>query len=51
MRRNQSTIQITKYDQYMITIPKALAKAKGYEKGDILEWEIDKHGDLVLRKV
>lgn len=44
-------IQITSKGQYYVTISKALALAKGFEKGDKVSWQLDKQGDLVLRKV
>lgn len=36
---------------YQISIPSALVRAKGWEKGDQIEASIDKSGDLVLRKM
>jgi len=44
-------VQISTRGQYYITIPKALALARGFKKGDKVSWQLDKHGDLVLRKV
>ena len=44
-------IQVTPKDQFVVTIPKQLALAKGFEKGDKVTWQLDKMGDLVLRKV
>ena len=35
---------------YFITIPSALIKAKSWKKGDDIAVEIDKKGDLVLKK-
>jgi antitoxin component of MazEF toxin-antitoxin module len=44
-------IQISTRGQYYVTIPKQLALAKGFNKGDKVTWQLDKKGDLVLRKV
>ena len=35
---------------YQISISPALVKAKGWKKGDHLIFELDKNGDLVLKK-
>lgn len=43
-------VQISTKGQYYITIPKALALAKGFNKGDKVQWQLDKQGDLVLSK-
>ena len=36
-------------DQFIVTIPRALAQALGIEKGDLAEWKLS-NGDLVLRR-
>jgi len=33
-----------------VSIPRALAQAKGIEKGDVMEWLLS-NGDLLLHKV
>lgn len=37
--------------QIMVTIPRQLALALGYKKGDKVEWRINKAGKLELEKV
>lgn len=37
--------------QKLVTIPKQLAIALGFEKGDKVEWRINKSGKLELEKV
>lgn len=37
--------------QYTITIPSAIAKAKGWSKGDELKIIIDNLGNVILQKV
>lgn len=36
--------------QYTLTIPAAIARAKGWAKGDELEYIIDNLGNVLLRK-
>ena len=36
--------------QFKITLPKQLVLAKKWKKGDILIFELDDHGDLVVKK-
>jgi bifunctional DNA-binding transcriptional regulator/antitoxin component of YhaV-PrlF toxin-antitoxin module len=43
-------VQKTKNDQFIITIPKALAKALGYNKGLNIDFTINKEGNLVIIK-
>ncbi len=44
-------VQLSTKGQYYVTIPKQLALAKGFKKEDRVTWQLDKRGDLVLRKV
>lgn len=37
--------------QYFVTLPNALVRAKNWIKGDVIQTEIDKKGDIVLRKL
>lgn len=37
-------------NQYLITIPVAIAKAKGWKKGDELNIIIDNLGNVILRE-
>ena len=43
-------LQQLKNGAYVITIPKQLAYAKKWSKGDNIKVEINKEGDLVLKK-
>ena len=36
---------------YFLVIPSQLVRAKGWQKGDNIAVEIDKKGDLVLKKI
>jgi antitoxin component of MazEF toxin-antitoxin module len=42
-------IQELKTGQLLITIPRAIAQAKGFKKGMELEFIIDNLGNLILR--
>ena len=42
-------IQELKTGQLLITIPRAIAQAKGFKKGMELEYVIDNLGNLLLR--
>ena len=37
-------------DQFIVTIPKALAEAMGIRKGETVQWSFVK-GDLVLKRI
>ncbi len=37
-------------DQFMVTIPKALAEALGFRKGEMVEWSVQ-GGDLILKRL
>jgi len=36
--------------QYFIAVPKAIALAKGWKKGDRISVEIDSKGNIILKK-
>ena len=36
--------------RYNITVPVSIVRAKGWEKGEDLEWEINDDGNIVLKK-
>ncbi len=42
-------LQQTK-NQYLLTIPNALVRAKGWEKHDDIEVKVNDKGDLVLKR-
>ena len=46
---NITTISETKYNQFITTVPKVLADALGWVKGDRLEWIISTQG-IILKK-
>lgn len=48
---NKSILQFPNKKQYIITLPKGLVLAKGWKKGDKLEFIIDNKGEIVMRKV
>jgi bifunctional DNA-binding transcriptional regulator/antitoxin component of YhaV-PrlF toxin-antitoxin module len=35
----------------IITVPKAIAKMKGWKKGTVLEWIEDRFGETVIKEV
>ncbi len=43
-------IQQLKNGQFFLNLPLAIVRAKGWKKGDIVVYEIDKQGNLVLKK-
>jgi len=47
---NTSKIQFPNKKQYMITLPKGLVLAKGWGTGDVLEFTINKKGEIVIKK-
>jgi len=47
---NKSLLQYPNKKQYIITIPKGLVLAKGWKKGDNLEFVINNKGEIIVRK-
>ena len=47
---NKSVLQFPNKKQYIITFPKSLVLAKGWKKGDKLEFMINNKGEIVVRK-
>ena len=47
---NKSVLQFPNKKQYIITIPKGLVLAKGWKKGDRLEFIINNKGEIVVRR-
>lgn len=47
---NQSKIQQMKNNQFLVTIPRAIAEAMRLKKGDNIEWMFVQ-GDVIVRKV
>ena len=50
MTSNKSILQFPNKKQFTITVPMGIALAKGWKKGDMLEFSIDNKGDIVLKK-
>ena len=44
--------QITRldYNQYYVNLPRAIAKAMNFSKGEIVEWEIEGKDTLMLKR-
>ena len=47
---NKSTLQYPNKKQYIVTVPKGLVLAKGWKKGDRLEFIINSKGEIIVRK-
>ena len=43
-------LQQLKNKQFVISLPSAILRAKGWVKGDVIKIEVDKEGNIVLRK-
>lgn len=48
---NKMKIQVTKGDQFKVTIPKAIARGYGLFNGSVVEFEITQRGILIKRSV
>jgi len=48
---NRVTVQRLQKGQLIVTIPSAIAKMKGIEKGTVLEYVENESGELVIKKV
>jgi bifunctional DNA-binding transcriptional regulator/antitoxin component of YhaV-PrlF toxin-antitoxin module len=51
MPKTKTTISVNRQEQYQVTIPKALAQAMGFKKGDKVEWIVGSADALIMRKV
>jgi bifunctional DNA-binding transcriptional regulator/antitoxin component of YhaV-PrlF toxin-antitoxin module len=47
---NKTKLQYPNKKQYIITLPKGLVLAKGWKKGDKLEFIISSKGEIIVRK-
>ena len=43
-------LQQLKNKQFVISLPSQIVRAKGWNKGDLIKVEIDKEGNIVLRR-
>jgi len=50
MASNKSILQFPNKNQFIVTFPMGLVLAKGWKKGDSLEFSIDNKGDIVVKK-
>ena len=48
---NKTTLQYINGKQFIITLPKGIVLAKGWKKGDKLEFVLDNKGNMLVRKV
>ncbi|NMJ76584.1 hypothetical protein GLU01_00775 [Nanohaloarchaea archaeon] len=44
-------LQVKPNGQAVITVPKSMRNAKGWEDGEELQWKINNSGDLILEEV
>lgn len=44
-------IQKTKNEQYIVTIPKAFAETFDFRQGTLVEFKINKEGEILMRKI
>ena len=51
MPKTKTTISVNIQGQHQVTIPKALAQAMGFKKGDKVEWVVASADSLVMRKL
>ena len=47
---NKSRLQFPNNNQFIITVPKGLVLAKGWKKGDTIEFSIDNKGEIIIKK-
>lgn len=50
MASNTSKIQYPNKRQFIITLPQTLVKAKGWGKGDVIEFILDPKGDIIIKE-
>ena len=43
-------LQYDRNEQFKITLPKQICRAKGWKKGDEIKVELDSKGNLVLKR-
>jgi len=48
---NKTILQYPNKKQFMITVPKGLVLAKGWKRGDKLEFVLNNKGEIIIRKV
>ena len=43
-------LQMMNERSYFVSLPNAIVRAKGWKKGEVLKAEIDKNGDILIKK-
>jgi len=43
-------LQLMNNRQFFVTLPNSIVRAKGWKKGDVIKVEIDKEGNIILKK-
>ena len=49
-KANESTVQVYRSGQHIVTIPKAIAQARGWKDKTKLEWLHNDRGEIVVRE-
>jgi len=48
----ESTVEYNDdFGEYFITLPEELIQSVGWEEGDVLEWQVNKDGTVVLERI
>lgn len=47
---NKTKLQYINNKQFIITLPKGIVLAKGWKKGDRIEFTLDDKGNIILRR-
>ncbi|MBW2980387.1 hypothetical protein KY360_03155 [Candidatus Woesearchaeota archaeon] len=47
---NKTILQYPNKKQFIVTVPKGLVLAKGWKRGDKLEFVISNRGEIVMRR-
>ncbi|MEK6839698.1 MAG: AbrB/MazE/SpoVT family DNA-binding domain-containing protein [Nanoarchaeota archaeon] len=50
MGSNRSKLQYPNEKQFTLTIPQTLVKAKGWQRGDEIEFVLDDKGNILLKR-
>lgn len=48
---NKTILQFPNEKQFMITVPKGLVLAKGWKRGDKLEFVLNNKGEIIMRRI
>lgn len=48
----ESTVEYNDdFGEYFVTLPEELIQSVGWEEGDVLEWQVNKDGTVVLERI